>query len=67
MAVPDFGSAGFQTGRSDDQLYTAIDQGGQAIGRSALMPPWGTVLTPKEMQALVELVRQMGAVASDAR
>ncbi len=45
--------------RSDEELFTAIKKGGQAINKSVLMPPWEGVLSDEEIHALVRYLRQL--------
>jgi mono/diheme cytochrome c family protein len=45
--------------RSDADLFKAIKEGGQAISKSVLMPPWGAVLSDDEIHALVTYLRQL--------
>jgi len=45
--------------RSDADLFKAIKEGGQAISKSVLMPPWGTVLSDDEIHVLVFYLRQL--------
>lgn len=47
------------TARSDEELFTAIKDGGQAIEKSALMPPWGGVMSDAEIQSLVRYLREL--------
>lgn len=42
---------------SDAFLEKFIAQGGSAMGKSAMMPPYGHTLTPAEIQALVAYAR----------
>jgi len=56
--VPDFTSEGFHRWRSDDELLTAIREGGTAVGRGPMMPPWQGVLREGELLALRDLVRR---------
>lgn len=42
---------------SDAFLKNIITFGGSAMGKSAMMPPWGQTLTPDEIQALIAYVR----------
>ena len=55
--VPDFTSEAFHRWRSDDELLTAIREGGPAVGRGPMMPPWQGVLREQELLALRALVR----------
>ncbi len=42
---------------SDSQLKTAIAEGGLAVSKSVLMPPWRATFSDKELDALVEYLR----------
>ena len=42
---------------NDIFLYRAICSGGEAVGRSLVMPGWGDVLTDQEIRDLVAYVR----------
>lgn len=43
--------------RTDEELFKAIKEGGQAISKSVLMPPWGGNLSDNEIWSLVEHLR----------
>ncbi len=45
--------------RSDEDLFTAIKKGGQAINKSVLMPPWDGVLGDEEIHGLVRYLREL--------
>ncbi len=45
--------------RSDEELFKAIKEGGQAISKSVLMPPWKGALSDDEIHALVRYLRQL--------
>ena len=45
--------------RSDEELFKAIKDGGQAIDKSVLMPPWGGVLSDEDIQSLVRYLREL--------
>jgi len=45
--------------RSDADLFKAIKEGGQAITKSVLMPPWDGVLTDDEIHRLVRYLRKL--------
>jgi cytochrome c oxidase cbb3-type subunit 3 len=45
--------------RSDDDLYKVIKEGGVAINKSVLMPPWGDILSDEEIRGLVAHLREM--------
>ncbi len=49
----------YMAGRTDEELRTAIVEGGQALSKSVLMPPWGSVLEPQEVDALVAYLRKL--------
>jgi mono/diheme cytochrome c family protein len=44
-------------GVSDEYLQNAITLGGSALGKSAMMPPYGRTLRQEEIQALIAYVR----------
>ncbi len=45
--------------RSDFLLFKAIKEGGLAVNRSTLMPPWGDTLTDNEINDLVQYLRKL--------
>jgi cytochrome c oxidase cbb3-type subunit 3 len=45
--------------RSDDDLYKVIKDGGVAINKSVLMPPWGDIFSDEEIRGLVAHLREM--------
>ena len=44
---------------SDAELFRAIKEGGQAVGKSPAMPPWGGTLKEEQIHALVAHVRSL--------
>ena len=44
---------------SDADLFKAIKEGGQAVGKSPAMPPWGGTLKDEQIHALVAHVRSL--------
>lgn len=44
---------------TDRDLYCVIHRGGAAIGKSALMAPWGTVLNPEQLLDVLAYVRSL--------
>jgi len=44
-------------GQRDESLQKIIALGGSAVGKSAMMPPFGQTLTPGEIQALLAYTR----------
>jgi mono/diheme cytochrome c family protein len=47
------------SGRSDETLFKAIKDGGPAIDKSILMPPWGDTLSDEEIMDLVQYLRTL--------
>jgi mono/diheme cytochrome c family protein len=47
--------------RSDGDLFKIIKEGGQGVGKSPAMPPWGSTLSDAEIRALVAHVRAFSA------
>lgn len=45
--------------RSDDEIRTVIKDGGPAISKSPLMPPWGNTLSAKEVDDLLGYIRKL--------
>jgi len=45
--------------RTDEDLRGVIKDGGPSISKSALMPPWGSTLTPEEVEGLVVYIRKL--------
>ena len=43
---------------ADDEIRLAVAKGGDAVKKSELMPPWDGVLTGKEIDDLVALMRK---------
>lgn len=56
----DLATPAFQKAKQDRDLYDAIENGGRSVGYSAAMPPWGKTLSPRQIQALVAYIRQLG-------
>lgn len=45
--------------RTDEDLFKAIKHGGKAIDKSVLMPNWDGNLSDKQIEMLVQLLRDM--------
>jgi len=46
-------------GISDQEAFKAIKEGGPAVTKSVLMPPWGGVLSDAQIQELVTYLRAL--------
>lgn len=44
---------------SDEHLYDVISKGGAAVGKSALMAPWGGVVNDQGIRDLVAFIRKL--------
>ena len=44
---------------TDEFMQNTITLGGGAMGKSAMMPPWGQTLTREEIRAVIEYERQV--------
>jgi len=55
----DHTSAKSMSGRSDADLFKVIKEGGLAIDKSVLMPPWGATLSDQEIRELVAYLRKL--------
>lgn len=53
----DFTSADEMSTLSDANLKNVILDGGPAVGRSPMMPPWGKTLDEAEVDALIDYLR----------
>ena len=54
------------TDKNDAYLGLIVKLGGQALGRSPFMPPWGAELTEEQMRDLVAYVRSLNLRADAA-
>lgn len=55
----DHTDAAWMSGRSDADLFKAVKEGGGAVSKSVLMPPWEGVLSDEEIHLLVEYMREL--------
>jgi mono/diheme cytochrome c family protein len=44
---------------SDEEIKVAIAEGGDAVQKSGLMPPWGNTLSSAEIDELVLYLREL--------
>jgi mono/diheme cytochrome c family protein len=44
---------------SDEHLFLVIKEGGAAVGKSALMAPWGASLSDDQIRDVVAFVRTL--------
>ena len=51
--------AAYMNKLKDQEIFDVIKKGGQAVGKSPLMPPWGGQLSDKEIQDLVAYIRTL--------
>jgi mono/diheme cytochrome c family protein len=49
----------YMNGLSNDHLYLVIEKGGTAVGKSALMTPWGSVMSEKQIWDVVAFTRSL--------
>lgn len=61
LTVPprDHTKAAYLETRTDEQLFTAIQQGGLAVGRAPCMPSWQHTLDENTMHSLVSYIREL--------
>ena len=52
---------------SDTQIQRIIKEGGGALGRSPQMPPWGGVLSDREIADVTAYIRTLAAPAKNAK
>ena len=51
--------AKFMSKKTDKDLQDAINGGGKTVGKSTLMPPWGTTLSEAQVHSLVLYLRSL--------
>jgi caa(3)-type oxidase subunit IV len=54
-----FRDPAFWTGKTDAELLKAIREGGAAVGRSAMMPAWGSMYNEAQAQALLAYIKTL--------
>lgn len=61
MAVQprDHTDTAWMSGRSDADLFKAVKEGGLALSKSVLMPPWEGVISDDGIHRLVEYMREL--------
>lgn len=50
----------YMDARNDDVLFKIIKEGGTAVGKSPLMPPWSPTLKDQEIRDLISFLRALG-------
>lgn len=45
--------------RTDEELFKAISEGGQAVNKSVLMPNWGHTLSEQDINNLIAFLRRL--------
>jgi mono/diheme cytochrome c family protein len=50
-------------GESDEYMQNVITLGGSALGKSAMMPPYGKTLSPEEIKAVIAFTRAIAQPA----
>ncbi len=50
-------------GESDEYMQNIITLGGSALGKSAMMPPYGKTLSPEEIKAVIAFTRSIAQPA----
>ena len=53
----DLSSAEYVSTLSDEHLFKVINDGGAAVGKSALMPAWGGMLSEQDVWNVVAFIR----------
>jgi mono/diheme cytochrome c family protein len=53
------GAESYMAGRTNEELVEAVTMGGKGIGKSPFMPPFGAVLSEKEIWSLVAYMRTL--------
>jgi mono/diheme cytochrome c family protein len=55
----DFSTAEFWKGKDDAYLTKVVKEGGAAVGKSAMMAPWGGVLNDEQVKGVVAFVKTL--------
>ena len=53
----DFSNPQFLESSNSERLFSAVSDGGQAVGKSVLMPAWGGTLTERQIQDVISYLR----------
>lgn len=53
----DITDADYMSTLSDEHLVKVISEGGAAVGKSAMMPAWGAVLSPEDVLNVIAYIR----------
>ncbi|WJG10472.1 PQQ-dependent sugar dehydrogenase [Aliiglaciecola sp. LCG003] len=59
VPLPDFTSPLYHHNTSSEQIHKIIVEGGMAVDKSPMMPPWGGFLKPKEIDHLVTYLESL--------
>ena len=59
VTVPDLTDRVSMAQRSDEELFEIIKKGGEGVGRTRFMPPFGFQLTDEEIWDLVAFLRNL--------
>jgi mono/diheme cytochrome c family protein len=51
--------AAYMNGLSDEHLFKVVKEGGQSVGKSPLMAPWGGTLSDAQIRDVVAFVRSL--------
>ncbi len=61
-----FTDAEFIKNRTDDQIFTAINEGSAAVGGSNRCPPWGRILDEKKIENMVVYIHGLSPVLEES-
>ncbi len=53
------GDRAAMSGKSDDDLFQVIKNGGASVGRSPLMAPWGGLLSDAQIRDVIAYIRSL--------
>lgn len=51
----------YMSGRTDEQLFITIKEGGPAVDRSINMPTWGNILKERDIRDLIAYLRVLSS------
>ena len=53
----DLSDASYVSTLTDDHIFKTVKEGGASVGKSPLMPPWGSVLSEEDIWNVIAYVR----------
>jgi cytochrome c oxidase cbb3-type subunit III len=67
VPIPDLSDAKLMQGLSDQYLFDIIKGGGEAVGKTRLMPPADRVMSDEEIREVVSYVRSLAGPSEPSK